>query len=95
MVKVSFCLLPVIATGHRLNTQEITVTIGVLRPSRIVSTSLAAWKSKVLSTMSILAAAATGEVCGLSQNNKCSFTSIRVYANGAKTKRIKIFSGAF
>ena len=90
MAIVSFCLLPVIATGHRFTTQESTVTTGVLRLTRVMTTALTACYSVVLSAVSIGATATTGEVYGLSQNNKCSFTSIRVYANGAKTERIKI-----
>ena len=94
MAIVSFCLLPVVATGHRLTTQESTVTSGVLHLSRVMTTALTTCTSIVLTAMSIGATATSGRVFGLSQNNKCSFTSIRVYANGAKTERIKIFSGA-
>ena len=102
METVSFCLLPVIATGHRLTTRECSVTTGVLRlesgvlrlSGRVIA-MLTTCTSLVLTAMSIVAAATTGGVCGLSQNNKCSLTSIRVYTNGAKTERIKIFSGAF
>ena len=70
MAIVSFCLLPVIATGHRLTTQERTVTIGVLRPSRVMTTALIACSSIVLTTVSIGTAATTGGVYGLSQNSK-------------------------
>ena len=90
MVTVSFCLLPVIASGHRFAALESSLTIGVLSPTRVMTTALSACSSIVLTAMSIGAAATTGGVYGLSQNNKCSFTSIRVYANGAKTERIKI-----
>ncbi len=89
MVIVFFCLLPVVAP-HRLAARESTVTIGVLRLTRVMATKLTNCASIVLTAMSIRATAATGIVYGLSQNNKCSFISIRVYANGAKTERIKI-----
>ena len=66
------------------------MTAGVLHLTRVMTTALTACPSVVLAAMSVGPTAATGEVYGLSQNNKCSFTSIRVYANGAKTERIKI-----
>ena len=92
MEKVSFCLLPVIATGRRFTSRERTVTTGVLRLesgvlglSGVVIATLTACTSVVFTAMSMCSAATAGKVCGLSQNNKCSFTSIRVYANGVKT----------
>ena len=93
METVSFCLLPV-GARHRFTTRERAVYIRVLRPSRVMTTTLTACASIVMATLSIWASATTGIVYGLSLNNNCSFTSIRVYANGAKTERIKIFSGA-
>ena len=95
MVIVFFYLPPVVAAGLRFSAQERSLTIGVLRPTRVMSTTLTTCTSMFITTMSFRAAATLGEVCGLSQNNKCSLTSIRVYVNGAKTERIKIFSGAF
>ena len=95
MVIASSFLLLVIATGLRSTALEAAVTIGVLILRRVMTTTLTTWASIVLSTMSVGTSATSGRVCGLSQNNKCSFTSIRVYANGGKTERIKIFSGVF
>ena len=95
MVTVYFCLLPVIAAIVGFTTREGAVSIGVLRPTRVLTTTLTAWASVVLaSVLSIGVVATTGRVYGLSQNNKCSFCSIWVYANGAKTERIKISRGA-
>ena len=71
------------------------MSTGVLHLTRVMTTALTNCASIVLTAMSIRTAATAGRVYGLSQNDKCSFTSIRVYANGAKTERIKIFSGAF
>ena len=70
MVTVSFCLLPVIATGHRFKTQERAVSTGVLRLTRVMTTSLATCTSIVLTAMSLGTTATTGKVCGLSQNSK-------------------------
>ena len=71
MVAVSFCLLPVIATGLRFSALEMAVTTGVLHLTRVVAGTLAACSSIiVLSTMSIGSTATTGWVFGLSQNNK-------------------------
>lgn len=95
MVIVSICLLPVIVTGHRFTSRESTATTGVLRLTRAVTATLTTCYSVVLTTMSIGTPVASVKVSVPSQNSKCSFTSIRVYANGAKTERIKIFSGAF
>ena len=68
MATVSFCLLPVVALGHRFSKREITVTIGVLR-GVMAATWRTTWTSVVLTTMSIGKAATSGEVCGLSQNS--------------------------
>lgn len=70
METVYFCLLPVIAKGHRLSTQESTVTIGVLRPTRVMPITHTACSSIVLSAMSSGKVATAGGVCGLSQNSK-------------------------
>ena len=94
MVTVSLCLLPVIATGHRLTTQESTVNTGVLHLTRVVTTALNACSSIALTSLTFGSTASTGKVYGLSQNNKCSLPPF-VFTRMEKTKRIKIFSGAF
>ena len=60
MVTVSFCLLPVVAMGHRFTTRETTVTIGVLHPTIVMSNMLTTFTSIVLPAMSLGAAASTG-----------------------------------
>lgn len=70
IVTVYFCLLPVIAAIVGFTTREGAVTIGVLRPTRVMASTRTACTSIVLTTMFIGASATTGGVCVLFQNSK-------------------------
>lgn len=63
METVSFCLLPVVATGLRflrITSQESAVSIGVLRPTGVMTATLTAWASLIFPTLSFFATASTG-----------------------------------
>jgi hypothetical protein len=70
MVTVSFCLLPVIAAGHRFTPRERAVFAGVLHLAGLITTALSVCTSVVLTTMSIGSTAAAARVYGLFQNSK-------------------------
>lgn len=53
MATVFFCLLPVIATGHRYTTPESTATTGVPRFSKAMTVVLSACTSIVLAAVSM------------------------------------------
>ena len=62
MEKASFCLLPVGVTVRRFTTPALTAPTGVLRLTKAVHSTRAAWASKVEATTSLGATVTTGTV---------------------------------